>query len=424
MPRDLFNRNFFLLWQGQLVSQLGNQAFALAMMYWLMETTGSASLMGLIMMLSLLPGVLLGPFGGALADRHSRLAIIVVSDLMRGLAVLALAALMFLRPEADELIVGMLFAVALLGGLINAVFQPAVFAAIPDLVPTGRVAAGNSLTQFSVQASVLTGQALGGLLYRALGAASLFLIDGLTYLFSAISEAFIRIPQTRPDRERSDTDVLAAFLRDTAEGIRYVWSRPGMRAFLGVAAGLNFLAMPVFILMPFYVSDWLLRDALWYGLLLAALSAGAMLGYLLAGTLRISAQRRPLAVTIALLGTATLLTTIGAVRHAGIALILFLGVGLFTGAINIFVITLFQTTTPGEMRGRVMALVIALSGAATPAGMLVGGILGDATSKNIPLVYSACGVLIGLLVLIASMGSGYREFLRWDPAATALSTTS
>jgi len=63
-PRRLLNKNFFLLWQGQFVSQLGNQAHAIAMMYWLKRATESASVMGLIMMVTMLPGVLLGPFGG------------------------------------------------------------------------------------------------------------------------------------------------------------------------------------------------------------------------------------------------------------------------------------------------------------------------------------------------------------------------
>lgn len=418
MTRDLFNRNFLLLWQGQLVSHLGNQAFSLAMVYWLMETTGSASLMGLLMIVSLLPGVVLGPLGGVLADRHSRLGIIIVSDLLRGLGVLALAALMFLRPGASELIVGMLFVVALFSGIINAVFQPAIAASIPDLVPRGKIAAGNSLTQFSVQASVLVGQAVGGLLYRLLGAAYLFLIDGLTYLFSALSEAFIRIPQKRPDERVPGKKVLAAYMSDTIHGVRYVWGRPGMRSFLGVAGAFNFLAMPVFILLPFYVTDWLLKDAAWYGFLLAAIGAGSLFGYLLAGTVKVSAQRRPWVITSALLGTAVLLAIAGSVRDPGIALILFFGIGIFTGAINIFVITLFQTTTPGEMRGRVMALVITLSGAATPLGMALGGVLGDATNKNIPVLYFACGALIGVLVVTAFTRPSFRAFLQWDaPAA-------
>ncbi len=412
VPRTaLMNRDFILLWQGQLVSQLGNQAFALAMMYWLMETTGSASLMGLLMMVSLLPGVVIGPFGGALVDRHSRLGIIIISDLVRGVAVVLLAGAVFANPRDSRLIVGLLFAVGLLGGLVNAAFQPAIAAAIPELVPSEKLAAANALNQFSVQASMLLGQAAGGLLYRLLGAARLFFIDGATFLFAAVSSSFIRLSRKATREERTARQVLAAYVRDTADGIRYVRSRSGMLSFLVVAAGINFFAMPVIVLLPFYVADRLLRDSAWYGFLLAALGAGSLLGYLLVGSISIAGRRRPLIITSALLGTALLLAMAGPVRNPFLALALFACVGTCMGAVNIFVLTLIQITTPDEMRGRTTALVIALSGAATPFGMVLGGFLGDATGKNIPAIYILSGVLITLIVLSAAARPAFRRFL-------------
>jgi MFS family permease len=141
----LFNRNFVLLWQGQLVSQVGSQAFLVAMMFWTMEATGSASLMGLLMMVSALPGVLLGPVAGTFVDRHSRLRIIIASDVLRGAAVLALAGTLWLSAEATAPVVAVLFVVAVFNGVVGAVFNPNVAAAIPDLVPPGRIASANSL---------------------------------------------------------------------------------------------------------------------------------------------------------------------------------------------------------------------------------------------------------------------------------------
>ncbi len=414
MVERLLNRNFVLLWQGQLVSQLGNQAFYVAMMYWLMEATGSASLMGLLMMVSLLPGVILGPFGGALADRHSRLRIIVTSDLIHGFLVVGFAVLMFVRPENTGAIVTALFWVALLSGLLNAVFQPAITAAIPDLVPPDKVATGNSLNQFSSQASLLVGQAAGGILYRTLGAPFLFLIDGITYFVSAFSEAFIKIPQKRPEEKLSLRDTVTAYRRDTAEGIRYVWQRPGMRSFLLLSAGVNFFAMPIIVLLPFYVTERLGKGAEWYGFLLAGLGAGSLLGYLFTAAVQFSSKRRPAVIVSALLALAVALAMVGLTSSPVLALLLFVGAGIFTGVINIFVLTLFQITTPGEMRGRVMALVIAISSAAAPLGMALGGLLGDATGKNIPLIYLACATLIALLTVAASTRSPFRNFLAWE----------
>src|SRR5574337_513112 len=190
-PTRLLNRDFFLLWQGQLVSQIGTQAFSVAMVFWIKHATGSATLMGLLLMLSSLPGVILGPIAGTFADRHSRRNIIIACDVLSGLAVLSLAVSMLWWPLPIELTLSWLFAASIAVSLFAAFFRPAISAAIPDLVPLDKVATANSMNQASVQVATLIGQGLGGVLYRAIGAPVLFLIDGLSYLFSALSELFI-----------------------------------------------------------------------------------------------------------------------------------------------------------------------------------------------------------------------------------------
>jgi len=83
-PTTLFNREFILLWQGQVVSRLGNQAFTIATTLWTLEVTGSATLMGLMLTASRIATVVLGPFAGAFVDNRPRLRIIVACDFGRG----------------------------------------------------------------------------------------------------------------------------------------------------------------------------------------------------------------------------------------------------------------------------------------------------------------------------------------------------
>ncbi|MDD5091236.1 MAG: MFS transporter, partial [Candidatus Wallbacteria bacterium] len=280
----LWNKDFFLLWQGQLVSQLGNQAFAIAMAFWIKHQTGSASIMGLVMMAATLPSVLLGPFGGTFADMHSRKKIIVFCDLFNGMAVLSLAALIMHDPLAVELILPWLFAVSVFVSIVNAFFRPAVTASIPDIVPEQSVAAANSLNESSVQIATFTGQALGGVLFRLFGPAALFLIDGSTYIFSSFSEVFIHVPQNLPAQKPGMSEIMRSFREDTLAGFRFVWERKGMRNMYLVAAVLNFFLVPVIVLLPFYVEDFLKAGTVWYGYLMAAFGAGSLIGYLFAGT--------------------------------------------------------------------------------------------------------------------------------------------
>lgn len=414
-PLRLLNRNFFLLWQGQTISQLGNQAFSIAMALWIKQATGSATLMGLILMLASLPAVLLGPIGGTISDRYPRRTIIIVCDVVAGVAVLSLAGLMTAVPDAVNLIVGWLAVVAVLLAVIGSFFNPAISAAIPDLVPPERVGSANSLAQFSFQLTIFIGQAIGGTLFRLLGAPVLFLLDGLTYLFSAGSESFITIPQTMPEKSQGWRESWRAFGADLRAGLRYVWQRAGLRELVLASALLNFFLAPVILLLPFYVEDFLQATPDWYGFLLAAYGLGAMLGFVAAGAAPLSGRMRArlmlLFIVIEPLGYGAL----GLVNQPVAALALVLLGGALSGFVTINVTTLLQITTPSEVRGRVFGLLAAISGALTPLAMGLGGVAADLTQQNIPLIYLICGLAAAALTTLIALNRDFRAYLASEP---------
>jgi MFS family permease len=411
-PPRLWNRNFFLLWQGQSVSQLGNQAFSVAMMFWILEKTGSASLMGLILSLSTLPGVLLAPFGGTFADRHPRVRILVVCDLISGLGILLLAALLYLSPPV-KIFLGALFTIAILEGIVRSFFMPAIQSAIPDLVPRERLASANSLNQFSVQTSLLLGQAAGGVFYQLFGAPLLFLLDALSFLFASGSSAFISPPPTPPvPRTAGGTlEVVRGFLGETAAGIRYVVGRKGLRDFVVIAALLNFLFTPILVLLPFYVQNQLRDNAAWYGYLLAAMSAGSIAGYALAGALRLRGKVRGWTLVGALVLGPGLFGALGSVRMPSLSLVVTFVAGLAMGVVNIYLITLLQASVPGELRGRVLGLLATLGGGLMPIGMALAGWVGDLTHKDVPLIFGVAGALSVASTLLLATREECRAFL-------------
>jgi MFS transporter, DHA3 family, macrolide efflux protein len=409
--RRLVNRNFLLLWQGQAVSQLGNQAFSLAMAYWLLEATGSASLMGLLPACTMLLTALLAPVGGAMADRFPRIRILVICDCIAGTAILLQAGAMMSGRLSTPVLVALLLAVATVTGMVNGFFQPSLAATIPDLVPAGRLAAANSLNQLSVQASLLVGQAVGGMLYPLLGAARLFLFDGLSFLFAAGSEALVQVPP-QPVRERLGPAAGARqFAASIREGFAYVRRTPGMLSFIAAPASYNFATMAVLPLLPFYVKLNLHAGAEWYGLLIATIGCGTIAGFLVAGLVRVAGEARARFLLVVIPLSPTPLLLAGFVHSPGLALPVAFALGFMLGLINVNLTTLLQSASPPELRGRVMGLLAALGNGVAPLGMALGGLAGDLTGKNIPLVFTACGTLSVSVIAVTLGRRSTRRYL-------------
>lgn len=418
-PTKLLNRNYLLLWLAQFVSNIGSQMIVVAMVFWIKRTTGSATLLGLMQMVSSLPAVVLGPLGGTFADRHSRRRIIVLSDLSRGVALLSLAVIMFTLPDATDLVLVWLFLVSLLSSVVASFFSPAISASIPDLVPRDRVVSANSLGQLSMQLSLFFGQGLGGTLFRLLGAPVLILINSLTYCLAAGGESFVSIPQSVSQRSLGWREQFLEFKEDTLDGLRYVWDSVGLKKLVFISALLVFLTTPVIILLPFYVEDILRVEADWYGYLLALSGVGSLAGYLLAGLLKLRGSVRATWMAAFIIVQSVGYGLLGLVRDPVTALVLaFLG-GLTGGFVAVNVTTIVQITTPNEVRGRVFGFLGTISGSLAPIAMGLAGVVADLVNQNIPLIYVVCGLAMTILSLPVLLNREVRSFLAFEPEGQA-----
>jgi len=180
--------------------------------------------------------------------------------------------------------------------------------------------------------------------------------------------------------------------------------------------------MPVFVLLPFYATEVLGRGAGWYGYLLASLSGGALAGTAAGGVLALRPAARGrllLAILVVVPALAALLGFAGPVGALGICFAL----GALTGVLNVSTITLVQLATPPELRGRLMGVLLTLSGAATPLGLAAGGALRDLTAAGVPALYLGLGTLGVILVLAMATRPGLRAFLAREPANAESSAT-
>ncbi len=418
----LWNKDFFLLWQGQFISLFGTQAFMIAIVFTVKDTTESPTLMGLLMMTYTIPTLLAGPIGGVFADHYSRKNILISCDIISGLCVGSLALILYSQPDNHLLITIWLFIIAIILGTVSAFFRPAISACMPDLVPDDKLDAANSISQASIQSTNLLGPPASGMLYSLLGAPLLLLIDAITYLFSAISECFITI---LPHKSKDNTEPasLKKFIRDSKAGFHYLVQQTGMKEFTIMMALLNFFVIPCTVLLPFYIEDYLgiqEDSATWYGYMIAIFGIGAMLGYLLAALFKFTGKQKIWVLTTTFTIISIGIAMAGMVHTYTHAAILMMIIGACAGYFSVITMTILQQRVEKQMRGRVFGLLGTLTGALSPIAMGLSGIVFDLLDRSIPTVYISIGVILALLGSSIMLNKNYREFFLYEAGSASV----
>ena len=414
-PQTLMNRNFLLLWIGHSVSIFGSSFFFVAILFWMKGNTGSATEVGVLMMAATLPAMLLGPVGGTIADLFSRRTILIASDAINGAAMLFLAGILYIKGDNTHMIQWIMLVTAFLNGGLGALFRPAIGAALPDLVPKNKLLQANTLRQVSMRSLDLVGKALGGVAFISLGPLILFLGNGLSFLISALSECFIKIPQAIPKRnERGFKAAFAQFRVKWVEGLQFVRAHSALKnLFLGLAF-VNFLFGPIPVLLPFYVEDFLQQSIAWYGYLMGSMTSGSLIGVAGFHFLALGPKTRGwfLIGIIPCLGL--LMSLLGVWLNPWSSLVLFFLLGSLTGIFNLNIVTLIQATTPSKIRGRVMGLLETLSIGLLPMSMVVAGIIADGIGRKIPHMFLGYGAVLILVALVISKNREYRALWFFD----------
>ena len=280
------NRNFRLVFFGALVSELGATLYSFAVSFYILEISGNnAFLQGLY--LALCGGVLLvfTPIGGVLGDRYDKARIMFVCDYMKGGLILLATLFLALFPSQSAHI-AILFAVGILGSAVSGVFDPAAGALLPSIVEEDSLQQANAY--FSVKSALLgiLGVVLAGILYGALPIRLLFMLVGVCFVLSGVSEMFIRYAHT-PSGEKLTVRLA---LSDMGEGLRYLRGQKAVMALVVSILFVNFFISPIgsnFIpyflrtdvaLAPSYLLDKLLTPELWTSVFSMLLGLSSLVG--------------------------------------------------------------------------------------------------------------------------------------------------
>jgi MFS transporter, DHA3 family, macrolide efflux protein len=402
-PRRLWNSSFLLLWQGQLVSAVGDAFYSIALGFWVLAETGSTALMGTLMAASTLPRVIIAPFAGVLVDRSERKALIVWMDAVRGLAVVAVA----MAAYAGLLQVWMVFAAGIVISIGGAFFGPAVSSATPDIVPKDRLIKANSAFNLIYTGSGVLGSSAGGFLYQALGAPLLFLLNGISYLVAAVASLFIRVPKVEHARQEFH------FLSDLKDGVAFVWRCRGIRYSIALFSVVNFFAvMGLMLFLPLFQRTPHLGAGL-YGIFIACFTGGLSAGFLFTSFFHVPYPRRFAVFYISGIVMMLLSALVPVWLYFPAMLGCVVIAGLANAVLNSFISATLQVATPQDLRGKVFSLLGTVSGGLTPLAMALGGVLAEFIPIRIVIASAFILTLLSFLPLVFSRP--VRALLNFNP---------
>jgi MFS family permease len=376
---------------------VGNGAVQLALPWLVLDITGSALQLGVAYFFLFSPMLLFGVLGGVFVDRWDRRLTIVVVDVLRAIAFLSVALIYYL----GELRVEHIYAVLFLESSLANFFNPARAALLPNLVSEENLRPANSLMEVSRSIGFLIAPPAGSLIIDQLGPASIMLIDGVTFAISAVTVFFIkwRQPVREAEQPANWRQSVDSDIAQTKEGIATIFRSRLLQVCKILGFSLNLIVAPIQLLMPLFVRDVKHAEADYFGLLVAGLLVGLILGSL---TAPISARKTGLGrltiasvlilgITISLASwPAGLYLPVGAMALAGIAI----------GNLNVAQTTMLQDATTDEERGRVSATYYTLAHGVRPYGFLARGVLASAVDIRLLFVFlGVCATLVGIFLL-------------------------
>ncbi|MBE0432685.1 MFS transporter [candidate division WOR-3 bacterium] len=402
-PR-LWNLNFFLLWQGQFVSALGDIAYSIALGFWILAVTGSTALMGTLMAASSLPRVLLSPFAGVIVDRTDRKWLLVLMDAIRGILIVFIGVASYL----GFIRIWMVFLAGISIGACSAFFNPAVTSIIPDIVDQRKLMPANSAFNIIYTASGIVGSAAGGILFKILGASFMFLFNGLSYIFSAATEIFIKVPKIIHERAKLH------FVADMKEGFTFVWHFRGLRTLIIISGVINFFAvMGIMLVLPLFHQEEHLGPAL-YGITMGFFTGGLFLGFLVTSIVDFKPDQRFMLFSICYVSMCAGMILLPVFLHFPVMAALVFVTGVVNAILNTFINTVLQLTTPQDKRGKVFGLLMSISGGLTPVAYALGGVLAEFIPIRLLISMSFAVVLICYIPMFFSVS--FKKYVQFDPA--------
>lgn len=369
MRKKLWNKDFILLLQGNAVSTIGDLMYSVAIGYWVYQQTGSNALMGIMSAISMFVTMFLSPFSGSIVDKCNRKWVLVGMDIMQGLVMLTIGTLAYMGKLN---VPGVLIA-AFLAAMGSVFYNPAASTLLIDIIPHDDMVRGQSIFSGTNSLINMVGTAFSGVLVAFFGVPLIVVINGLSNLYSAFSELFIRVPKTV---QQGQPVTVKGILQDSKAAVKEIFSDPCLRLFVPCALVLNLLsAGPLTLVLPFCLEKGFTVDS--YGYLMSVWTVASLVCVVLLGAIKFPSKVRYWIMAIGFFTSeAFMIFAYLSVDFVPMCVLVFAGAFLNCAGNSVFNASL-MLALPEENRGAILGFIQAASTGGTALSAVIYGFLGD-----------------------------------------------
>lgn len=386
----LRNRDYSLLFSGQLVSAAGTQIQVVAVAWQVYLLTNSAVALGVIGLVQAIPRLIFSLVGGVVADAYDRRRLLlIINTIMAGLS-----AILAITTRAGVINIGIIYAIVLLAAVASSFEFPTRQAIIPTLVPREQMADALSVSMVLMQLTFVVGSAAGGFVIAWVGLANTYWIDVISYFVVIGSLFLMNVPSVSPEKRAQ------AGFGALLDGMRFLRAHPIILAVLSLDFFATFFGSPR-ALLPVYAVSILHVGAAGLGILQAATSVGAVALTPLTGRIgRISQQG--LGVALAIIGWGICIVAFGLSSGPLLLSALFLaGAGAADMVSMVLRGLIVQMTTPDEFRGRISAVNAMFVIGGPMLGQFESGLVAGFTSPVFSVVSGGIACIVATVAVVA-----------------------
>lgn len=366
MFRALSHRNYRLFWTGAFLSNVGTWMQAVAQGWLVLNLTNSPFWLGLDAFMATAPAFVFTLLGGVFADRIDRRRLLLYTQVVAGLAALALAALVATSVVNRWMVLGFSFVT----GSCMSLASPSYLALTYDLVGREDLANAIAMNSTQFQLSRVVGPALAGVAFHVFGLAGCFFANGLSFIAVVAALWMVRMDR-RPDAA-AHSEKRRPILRDLVEGLHYVRNRPRVSSLLLLSAINSLFGAPYFSMVPIYARDIFHLGETGLALLMGTAGGGAFFGALLVAYLG-DFRRKGWVVLGGGILFGICITGFAVSSRLTLSLIFLFGLGFAIVCSVAVTNTLLQTLCTDQMRGRVMSMFLLSFLGTMPIGNILAG---------------------------------------------------